>query len=513
MKKSFVIHPFLFAIFPILFLYSDNIEQVSFSEILLPSAFALGFTILLVLFSLLILRNSNKAGIIASIFLVLFFSYGRAHGVMQEWQIGGFAIGRHRHLLLGWGMLFICGAYFILKTRNNLRNFTNILNAVAISLVLISLINIGVYEFKTKSTWQDNDNSMEGRATTTTDSGDASTLRDIYYIILDGYAPSRTLEEIYDFDNGTFDECLTSRGFYIADESYSNYATTFLSLASSLNIEYINYLVNEVGVESIDRRVPYQMIRDSKAMNFLRSRGYKFIHFSSGWGATDHNKYADLQIKCGRGNEFLMVLSQTTMLKSLDRFFIVNDERERVLCTYSKLAEVHEIEEPKFVFAHINCPLPPYLFGADGEPVPEVKLKMSGDVWEQKENYLNQLVFTNKKVEMLVDVILSESGDSPIIILQADHGTASTFSHPDSGGWESPTDDMLRERMRIFNAYYLPQGGKDLLYDAISPVNTFRVIFNFYFNTNYELLNDLSYYSTYERPYEFINVTDKVKYD
>jgi hypothetical protein len=513
MKKSFVIHPFLFAVFPILFLFSDNIEQVSFSEILLPSAIVLGFTLLLVLLPGLVFRHSDKTGIIVSIFLLLFFSYGRAHGVMQEWQIGGFAIGRHRHLLLGWGMLFICGAYFIIKTRNNLRNITNILNAAAFALVLISLINIGVYEFKTKSTWQDNSRSMEGRATDTTDLGKASVLRDIYYIILDGYAPSRTLKEIYNFDNGAFRDCLTGKGFFVASKSQCNYATTFLSLASSLNIEYVNYLKNMLGVESVDRRVPYQMIRDSRAMNFLKSRGYKFIHFSSGWGATDHNKHADLEIKCCRVNEFLMVLIQTTMLKSLDRYFIGNDERERVLCTCSKLAEVHRIEEPKFVFAHINCPHPPYLFGANGEPVPEAKLKMSGDVWEQKDNYLNQLIFINKKVEMLVDVILSKSGVAPIVILQADHGTASTFSNPDSGGWDSPTNDMLRERMRIFNAYYLPQGGKDLLYDAISPVNTFRLIFNYYFNTNYELLSDLSYYSSYERPYEFLNVTDIVKYD
>ena len=58
---------------------------------------------------------------------------------------------------------------------------------------------------------------------------------------------------------------------------------------------------------------------------------------------------------------------------------------------------------------------------------------------------------------------------------------------------------------------FVPDGNK-LLYDSISPVNTFRLVFNYYFDTNYELLNDLSYYITgYKEPYKFTDVTDRVK--
>ena len=116
---------------------------------------------------------------------------------------------------------------------------------------------------------------------------------------------------------------------------------------------------------------------------------------------------------------------------------------------------------------------------------------------------------------MLVHDILSKAEVSPIIIVQADHGSCSTF--PDNinlvVAMEQPTEKMLRERMRIFNAYFLPQGGNDLLYSSITPVNTFRVIFNFYFGTSYELVDDQSFYSTGEHYYKFFNVTDKVRYD
>jgi hypothetical protein len=72
---------------------------------------------------------------------------------------------------------------------------------------------------------------------------------------------------------------------------------------------------------------------------------------------------------------------------------------------------------------------------------------------------------------------------------------------------------MFREGMRILNAYYLPLKDCDLVYDSITPVNTFRVIFNCYFGTNYKLLEDKSYNSFDFSPYKFTDVTDIVDFD
>ena len=58
------------------------------------------------------------------------------------------------------------------------------------------------------------------------------------------------------------------------------------------------------------------------------------------------------------------------------------------------------------------------------------------------------------------------------------------------------------DRVKILNAYYLPDGGNKALYPTITPVNTFRVIFNTYFGGNYELLPDVSRYSQNKVLYE-----------
>ncbi|MBC8390541.1 MAG: hypothetical protein H8E13_21145, partial [Actinobacteria bacterium] len=502
MKKTFIIHPFLFAIFPILFLYSHNIGQlsmVSLSEILIPIVIILGFTAIAVLFFWLILKKDcKKAGIIVAIFLVLFFSYGRVYDPIKGLKIGNFIIGGHRYLLVVWLILFILGTYFTIRTKKDLRNFSNILNVIAIVLVLFSLVNIGFYKFKTRDIQEDSSIVLQDGEAVIFES--LTELPDIYYIILDGYAGESSLEEFYDYDNHEFINFLTEKGFYVASKSRCNYPWSYLSLASSLNMEYINYLSEDAGLKSDDRTVPYQMITTNKVWKFLHSKGYKFVHLnSSGWGPTDRNRNADISIRVNRFNEFNISLIQTTMLKPFEKYIIADSAIQKVLYSFTNLSKVHQIEGPKYIFAHIMSPHPPFFFGASGELIPEAEYKLSA-YWD-KEKYLNQLIFVNSRLEILIEEILSKSKVPPIIILQGDHGARSTLGDPRGDredpaniGWLYPTAEMLRESTFILNAYYLPENGSDLLYDSITPVNTFRLIFNTYFDSDYELLEDKYYY-------------------
>ena len=507
MKKTLIIYPFLFALFPVLFLYSYNIEQLPFTEVLLSLTIVMGFTIIaLPILWLILKKDIKKAGIIITAFLVLFFSYGHAYEAINTWKVGTIIIGRHRYFMIVWAILFILCVYFTMRTRKDLINLTKILNAISIILILIPIINISIYEIKTGYRGKDIAFDIkEGYA----ESDNQENLPDIYYIILDGYASSNTLKEFYNYDNDGFTEFLREKGFYIADKSVSNYHASYLSIASSLNMEYINYLSDIAGIESKDQTLTHGMIRNNKVAHFLKSRDYDFIHFSSGWGPTNYNKYADLNIGTSylMRNEFQMLLIRTTMIISFEKQF-KNIDRRRILNTFDNLAEIYKVEGKKFVFAHIICPHPPYLFDRDGNSVPEADTGMNGWGLKQKEYYLNQLIFINKKIEILIDEILSKSEVPPIIILQADHGPRNTFIEG-----EYPTADIFKEGSRIFNAYYLPSEEGNLLYDSITPVNTFRVVFNSYFNTDYELLEDKSYNSFEDEPYRFTDITDMVDYD
>jgi hypothetical protein len=102
-----------------------------------------------------------------------------------------------------------------------------------------------------------------------------------------------------------------------------------------------------------------------------------------------------------------------------------------------------------------------------------------------------------------LDRILAKASRPTIIILQSDHGPGSLLD------WQVPENNYFKERMSILNAYYLPDHDFTGLYESISPVNTFRVIFREYFGADYETLPDESYFSLWKRPYGFINVTSE----
>lgn len=500
LKKSIPAHPVLLAVYPVLFLYAQNVDFTPVSEALAPMAIAGGFSLLLLLSLSFALRDRDKAGLLVSLAVAIFFSYGHFSEAMTGWasRLGEVNLRPDVMLMHLWGAFLGVGTYALVKTRRDLRALTNPLNVVTLCLVVLSLARVVSYELR-KSTWAHSGSGEEAEANVVA-LGEMDTLPDIYYIILDAYASLDSLEEIWDYDNHEFIDYLTEKGFYVVREGRSNHTITFVSLASSLNMEYLNYLGDELGTDSKDRTRPYQMTQNSKVVRFLRARGYKFVHFQSGWGTTARNLYADRDIKCGNVSEFIGVLVRTTILRPLANRFISHDRRAVVLCTFATLPEVQRVVEgPRFVFAHILVPHPPFLFGPAGEPLDTDPGFQPRD-WSRY--YLGQLEFVNKKVEVLVEQLLSEAEIPPIIILQADHG-----SRLGAG----PPERIHSEFHGILNAYYLPDDGQDLLYDSITPVNTFRLIFNLYFDAGYDLLEDRMYFSRLNRPYDFLDVTDSLR--
>ena len=517
MKKTFVIHPFLFAIFPVLFLFAKNVNNYPLEVIVLPIAVTVSFALLVWLLLSLAVKNKQKAAMVVSLSILLFFSYGHFHSAIGNLNldIGGLPLSSNKILFPVWGIFFFLGAYFSIRTRKNLYNFTKLLNGTAALLVGISVVNIGLYKLKTGIAPQNNERTEDIKAQPT-DSRKPAYLPNMYYIILDGYARADILREIYHYDNGEFLDDLSQKGFYVADKSRSNYPQTGLSVASSLNLKYLDDLAERLGSQSNNRAPLRNMIRNSEVRHFLKQHGYTFVAFSTGYSPTEITN-ADVYIKTGYFNVFINGLINTTPLPVvLSRLPLQYDiHRKGILYVLEYLVETAERKDPIFVFAHIVAPHPPFVFGEQGEkknPGRQFAFADGSDFMKQKGatrneylgNYTSQLIFINKKVKAVVDGILSKSDKPPIIILQGDHGPGAMLN------WEAPDNSYLKERMSILNAYYLPDDGHIDLYDKITPVNTFRVIFNHYFGTSYSLLKDRSYFATWDHPYSFIDVTDNI---
>ena len=87
--------------------------------------------------------------------------------------------------------------------------------------------------------------------------------------------------------------------------------------------------------------------------------------------------------------------------------------------------------------------------------------------------------------------------------MQGDHGPRQFLD------WKSLKDTDVRETYGNLNAFELPDGAASkVFYPNISPVNSFRLLFDHVFSAQFPRLPDRSYYSTLDHPYDYTDVTN-----
>ena len=489
-RRGPVIYPILLAAFPILFLWAHNVGQFAQilhpSEILVPLGISTGFTALILVSVALILRDAGKAGLLVLLFLLFFYSYGHTYTNLQSAGIGD--PSRQWLFSVAWVTGFLSAGVLILMIRVGLGHLTRFLNVTAGLLILFSLANLGSSALGSQTDSQDR-SEMDIKASQTGMAG-TGTLPDIYYIVPDSYASSRILGDL-GYDNSGFTGYLNEMGFFIAQDSHSNYLHTELSLASTLNMQYLNGIEGALPGDSFPSFVYHELANEGEVLNTLRSLGYTIINTRDKWqihdGIRSQLTCADRSSTTLQSENYAGSLLGTTALYPVLRYFNVVERQiwDQRLCEFSMIVDVKDVEGPKFVFSHLRVPHPPFIFDRNGLRDPSSLSET--EFADKPDEYVDQLVFVNKKLREVVQAILSEKENPPIIIIQADHGTRL--------GSPSSDEELYRVRFGIFNALHLPNGGNESLYDSISPVNTFRVILDRYFGTEYGLLEDRSFYT------------------
>ena len=499
MLKERPFHPFLFGIFPPLILFANNMFSISAEQLVLPTGIILGIIVVFFLSLKPFVRNSLKIGLIVSLALVLFFTYGHAHILLEGVEIVNDLKTKHILLVTPFLLLFIFGTRYFLKTKRKLDNTTKIVNAIAISLIIISLVNITDYGLRNIYSL---DESAENRKS---NFSNVKSFPDVYFIVLDGYAGKEILTEVYSYDNSEFLKFLEDKGFFVQKKGFSNYATTLNSLSSMINMEYVNYFSEQIGTDKQDEYIPIKKIRNSKVVDFFNSMGYVTINYDSGEGGFRNIENADFNF-CGKNtfldSELMVLLFRTSMLNPFYVGLYEDDHRERILCAVEGISQISkQFEEPVFVIGHMRLPHPPYIFGSNGERVSPDSLESGVNNWDDLDAYLDQVKFANKITSEMVEKILDSETPSVIIIL-SDHGVAYEMN------WDNPSVFKISQRLQNINFMYFPEGDNVPIYETISPVNTFRLIFNYYFGTELELLEDRMFYSSNYMPYNYTEVTD-----
>ena len=508
-KKLTCLHPFLFVILPPLILFSQNINELIVTDTLRTFAVIEAGTALVFLLARFLFRSTQKAGLFTLLAAIVFFSYFHIGQVLPELYIPlteTFIIGKHKLLMPAVLLLAVFLSYRLYTSRRRYYKFSAYL--VVIFLLLIGINVISLFENlprKIRST-------KTARTGTTLSTGPQP---DVYYIILDGYGRKDVLKEYFNHDISDFVNFLRSQGFFVPKKTQTNYIQTFLSIASSLNMEYIPPLLEKNGPAIGDAALLRPLIVNNKVVQTFKKYGYDFVSFASGYEPTENNPNADIYYyQHGDLNYFEYRMLNNTLFRRIGIMLnldLSKVARNRFYFNLHKLQEIPRLPQPTFTFIHLLQPHPPFIFGPEGEVANKGKpfnlndgSSYKGTSDEYRQGYINQLRFVNANIRSLIPNLISNSEEPPIIILQSDHGPGSMTN------WNDGAKTNHHERLGNFLAVYAPEAIKSKFYETITPVNLFRIVLTELTPEDFPLLEDHSYYSSGPEPFNFYEVIDGV---
>lgn len=470
----------VFSIYPSLEMYARNVHGVPPEDLIRPLVVSLILSLVIYSIFWLTVRRQLASALATVGILFFFFNYGhvrnflRANGIIVNKEV----------LAAVWLSLLIFLLVWIIsasvKWQN--QNIAPAMNLTVIVLLLFPIVRLVIY-YSTLAM------PLERKTPERIDLEASASTPDIYYIILDGYTRSDVMKSHYGYDNTPFLQGLQDIGFYVAECSQSNYGLTSLSISSSLNLDYIQNINSSFQPDESDLLPSFKLLRSNTVRNSLAAAGYNVVVFASGFYWIEWRD-ADQFISPPKEplSEFEIVILFSTYARLLDDFGIVNLDdlhaehyRNRTRLILNSFDNLLNIPSPKFVFIHIIAPHKPFGFDRNGNPV-------SPDKINDRDGYAGQAEFIGNALLPNLKELVEESETPPVIILQGDHG-----------GYSDKREDLLK----ILNAFYLPGEESETLYPSISPINTFRIVLNSYFGTDYPLLEDISYYSSLTRKYDF----------
>lgn len=405
----------------------------------------------------------------------LFFVYGALDQLLK----GQFDVERARYVLLVWGAVFsvcLAGIWFLSKFVQT----TIALAAASLAMVILPVAEIGSHFLFSRGS-----NTTGAALDDYVTLAEGQILPNVYWFIFDGYSRADVLESDLNFDNGPFLRELELLGFQVLERSYANYPMTHLSLATTLNMDYL------VGTspDALRNFVEFQPILAgyNNTVRMFKSMDYTYTHVQPGlWTGTSCQGAEDICIRAKRegiGETEIAILAMTPtdiLLQYLIDAELLNLDflRPKWILFPEVIEQVLKVQDrvpgPMFVFAHLLYPHEPVLRADCSEQNTAVLLRL----WEtqpdsMKNAYVDTIRCLNRQLLAKLPALLKRNPNA-IVIIQSDHG----FGQSDF--FEQPIDKWqeaeIISRYGILNVIRAPETCRDSLYPSMTPVNTFRFV-------------------------------------
>jgi len=497
MKKGKLLEriPFFYFLLPVfLFLHIENEYRnlINYQFVYFEIIQLIIAALLIFLVSMIFFRELTKGSLFAFGFLMVFYYFCDLKDYMH-FNIPGF-FGSYTFLV---PLLFLLLSFLFIRIRKAKSSFRQLF--LYLNILLIILIGWESVSWLIKSREQVTDLGDPQKKFSTTYQPCTSCVKpDIYYFIFDGYTSSAVLKSEFGYDN-PLDYSLALKGFYVIPHSKSNYNLTPFSIGSVFNLDYLPGLKSDQEFFIKDYLPGVASVYEAELFPVLTKEGYKVVNHSifnlNGlpssvppfdlWEISQiyarHNMFwkADQDIgwlirrKLGLGGR---VFGQQEYVDAKDKHLMRT--MENTMTTIST-TETH----PKFVYSHFVLPHGPYSFDSVGNRYPAKSPPLT---WgEYKSGYIGQVKYTNRLITQLVEAIQQNKKRPSVIIIQGDHGFR--FNQP----------AKLSLQFDNYNAFYFSNEKYRQLRDSVTNVNTFRFVFNAYFNKELPLLRDTTIFLYY----------------
>jgi hypothetical protein len=294
----------------------------------------------------------------------------------------------------------------------------------------------------------------------------------VYWIVLDSYAGPDILQEVAGIDVDPFVEELEDQGFTVSTSSRTSYNRTILSLASTLEMQYVLEPGHDI-TDEFELFAPVVVGRSSTTAHF-EALGYETVYGPAGgveWSACRPDLVdacLPLRRPSPHTGELEQALLDLTPLGTISLPVPYADPQTLI----EGLADPDlGIEAPFFAYQHILTPHAPYRYRDDCSPraVPQEQSSPT----QQRAGYATQVRCISQLVLRAIPEIV-ERDPTAIILIQSDHGPEASFRW-----FDSPTNwpvDQAHARFAAFNAMRLPSRCQHYV-EGAALINTFRIVF------------------------------------
>lgn len=477
------IKSFYFLLLPLFFVlngYRQHYPVVPVIDVLQLLAMYTIASLIIFFLLLWLLKKSGKAAFVTIILFSVHFFFGYVHDFLRDIFTSTF-IPRYSFILPVLILMIIFFFYLLKRKDWQLTRISFYLTAL---LTIFLVIEVPLLFLTIKKQQQRQLLSGDFNFSICTD----CPRPDIYLIVTDEYAGNETLGKNFGFQNTSFTNALQERGFFIVQNSLSNYNSTPFSVASLLNMDYLNDIKGSHRVKK-DLQQCYELINQNRVASFFKEHGYEIhnnsiFRFSQQAAVTDETfipsatSFITSQTLLSRieeelGYHLVHSLNMKKFLKQINLKDLKNNEK--IISRTTEMASQKK-GVSKFVYTHLMMPHYPYYFNKNGMSYDWRNLEHYNT---DKERYIQYLQFCNTKFLGLIDHIIKNSPLPPIIVFISDHGFRQT-KNPSS----------ISEVYNNFNAVLLPERNFAGFYNNMSLVNQFRVVLNTSFRQQFPMLKD-----------------------